>query len=692
MLGMKAESNLSFQDEAGATNSFYHTGNGSRVQKGKYVDKSTRQFIAWDGEGVTPEKGKPQNYVLFGVSTHERITGHRLTTDECLEFIVEIGKKYPHAWHVAFAFDYDVNMILRDLHESKFKQIRSSDRNQTRYGDYVIQHVPGKWFRVTHYGEEGKTSVTIYDLFGFFQMSFVKAVRKWIPKHHRKMSQFELVESGKKHRPDFSYNEMDLIVTYWEIEIDVLQLLAESLRESLYDVDLTIAKWHGPGAIASHVYEKNHIQDCKLITPPDIYDASRYGYAGGRFEMFRLGRFEGPIYGLDINSAYPFGISMLPNLANGEWVWKDTYDPYVEFAIWRVRYFKNEPYRGMRDFVNPGPVFFRDPKGAVSFPWSIDGWYWSPEVGVMMMKGHFDLDIMGGWAFIPNDPEERPFTFVQEMYDERREMKRLGMGSEKAIKLALNSLYGKMAQRAGWKAAGGAPRWHQLEWAGFVTSTCRAMIYNMMGQLGFDTIIGVETDGIYTTRNPSEVGITDSPLLGEWEVSKYDELMYLQSGMYAKRQGSSWDCKYRGLDSDTLSADSIGEYLSELGPLTKGESWPTFQRGSTTRFVGYPAALKMQGPFRSHHAIWRTQSPEINPAISGKRSHSPVNCPACMSGKSAYEMPHQMFISSMGQLMRYPRTDLPTSNRHDIPWSEDVPTSEWRDVEELEAGQYGIGY
>ncbi len=49
----------------------------------------------------------------------------------------------------------------------------------------------------------------------------------------------------------------------------------------------------------------------------EIKLAAQYAYFGGRFETFKIGRYKGPVYSLDINSAYPFAISQLPNLNAG---------------------------------------------------------------------------------------------------------------------------------------------------------------------------------------------------------------------------------------------------------------------------------------------------------------------------------------------------------------------------------------
>jgi len=226
--------------------------------------------------------------------------------------------------------------------------------------------------------------------------------------------------------------------------------------------------------------------------------------------------------------------------------------------------------------------------------------------------------------------------------------------------------------------------WHQLEWAGWVTSHTRATLFRVIQQMGYDNVIAVETDGVYSASSPEQLGIVDSKELGGWEVSEYDELIYLQSGVYAKRQGNEWSVKYRGLDKDSFgetaedSAHAIVEHSKLLLP--GASEWPAL-RGKTTRFVGYRNALfrEMQnrGAMKMHHCVWETEPKEINCGTVGKRIHSRKICKACAAGASAYEMPHETIIKSR-MMLANTKADL-MSYRHDIPWLDKDHDDWWRE-------------
>lgn len=652
----------------------YHTGIGMHARQSTKTPLQ-RRFIAWDGEGAKSPGVRQQDYVLFGCSTGDRIKSKSLRTIEMLEFIIRIGKKYPTAFHIGFAFDYDTNMILRNLPPHKLRILR--DKGSVLISNYRIEHVSSKWLQVTQYGPNhpenpnDKYTVRIADIFGFFQCSFVKACKSYIPDHPL-MAQLSKIEEGKAERNNFTYDRIDYIESYWETEIALLQALVERLREMLYGVDLKITRWHGPGAIANHVYKRQGIAGHKALTPEPVREAARYGYAGGRFELYRLGRHV-DVYGIDINSAYPAAISGLPSLSEGEWRHVVNPDSVAEFGIYHVR------LTGFGGPVKkPSPLFHRDHAHNISYPWLVEGWYWSPEIKVSWgMQGKGGFEIVEGYEYVGWN--SRPFEFARDMYEQRRVLKANGDGGQMALKLTLNSLYGKMAQRVGWERNGGPPTWHQLEWAGFVTSATRAKLYSVISRIPWDHLIAVETDGIYTTLDPQSLGITDSKELGGWEVSKYDEMLYVQSGVYFYRQGDKWTGKYRGLDQGTLTADSMVEYTKSLFPNPSMENaWPLIT-GPTTRFIGYKAALHRQehsrGPMKSHHCVWETSPREISPGEVGKRVHSPKMCAACRAGATAYEMPHDLVIRSRA-------VGNPKSEMHSIPWEDkdNGATAEWRQV------------
>jgi hypothetical protein len=661
-----------------AEHSSYHSG---RASKSWHVPAAEKEFIAWDGEGLNFNgPHKPQSYVLFGCSTGEYITakgkGH-LHTFELLDFIISVGARNPAAFHVGYAFGYDTNMIVRSLSDNKLRQLHQDGHCYLRRVInekptwYRIAFRPGKMLTVSRYGEKhshkgnsnDKVTVTIYDMFSFFGTSFIKAYEDLVGAIP------QTTKDGKAKRAIWSVEDWQdgTILHYWQEEIGLLRDLAVELRTRMYGAGLLITQWYGPGALASYVLKREGVKAHMAEAPDAVRNASRHAYAGGRFELFKVGRVEGPIYGLDINSAYPYGITRLPSLTHGRWAHTVAPTDIKEFGVYRVRMLPR-PGGSLLERA-AGPLFHRDRLGNITFPWVTDGWYWTPEVKNLMQKNYtFPYEIVEGWEWLPTS-NIAPYAWVGDMYKLRKQWKAEGNASQLALKLCMNSLYGKMAQRVGWnEERRTAPGWHQLEWAGWVTSHTRAMLWNVMSCIPTGEVIAVETDGLYTTVHPERLGITGNSDLGGWEVEVYDEIMYVQSGLAWLRKGDRWVCKRRGLDAGTFELDSCRAYLESLQPK---ERWKPFV-GRTTRFIGLGAALGSSAPTKQRHCVWQTTEREINVGKEGKRFHFPAQCRACRLGKNAYEMAHDLTIRSAA--MR----GEPQSYPHDIPWENGEQGYTWR--------------
>jgi hypothetical protein len=648
----------------------------TQQRKIKYL---RRYFIAWDGEGVggqveqdqLPKDVAPQVYVLFGCSAGPMITGRDLGTIECLDLMFDVKHDHPNALHISFAFDYDVNMILKDLSPQHFFILGKT--GQVKWNGYRIEHVPHKWFSVSRPLDNGKREmIKIMDIFSFFQKSFIKACESYIPEHEL-MKQFTIIQKGKKARSTFTHDQLPMITEYWTVEIALLEALAVELRNLMEQAGFKISSWHGPGALANFVYRTHGIAKHKINTPELVQDAAQFAYSAGRFELYRMGRHVGPVYSCDLNSAYPAAIAQLPSLTEGIWRRNPfvTLDDLAEFGMYKIE------LRAL-SIKKPNPLFHRSEHGSITYPSRVSGWYWTPEVAQLV--AHLDpraFRIVDAWEYV--GWSTRPFDqFVHEYYAERKRLKALGIGAERAIKLALNSLYGKMAQRVGWERTGGPPTWHQLEWAGWVTSWTRAKLFDVLARIPWHDQIAVETDGIYTTANPVDLGIVDSKELGGWEVNVYDELLYLQSGVYALRTGETWDTKYRGLNSDALNAEGMGAYLSSCIP---GEWWPPIT-GPDTRFTGYQISLARSrtdhSRFYDQHRRWVTIPKEISVGNVGKRVHR--HCPVCKEGLTPYEKPHDLTVASTAfkDWNCYP---------HFIPWRDQLGReAEWRTLIDQEEG------
>lgn len=621
-------------------------------------------FVAWDGEGITYEQGMPQSYVLFGCSLGHRVISESLTTADCLDTILEAERSQPESIHVGFAFKYDAEMILRDLPLRHWWTLRR--HSSVRWAGYQITYHPGRVFRVSVRENNKTTTATIYDVWGFFQGSFVKALRGWLDESE--LEEIQRIEDGKAHRGNFTTADLHTyIVPYWEAELRLLVLLADRLRERLVSAGFCPSQWHGAGALATTLYRATgtrahisrtaadlHIKDKDIATilPAEVNDAARHAYAGGRFELFKIGHTKQRVYQYDINSAYPNGISRLPSFKDAEWeLVRDPDFDSSAFALWQVSYNDWSP----EQMLKPGPLPHRSIDGRVSYPMNVSGWYWTPEAALIANSNN--AIITAAWVCHHNG--QYPFTWVRELYEERKRRKAAGDPSEKAYKLGLNSLYGKMAQRLGWQEDKPLPRFHQLEWAGWVTSFTRMMLYAAMLQAGSD-LIAVETDAVFSLR---PLDLDCGPGLGQWEVTEHEWMTYLQSGTYWSDHGA----KYRGFDRDSLTHDEAMSWLQSA-------HWSVPLVGTTSRFVG--AGRGLGTPL---HRCWITESRDLLPGRSGKRLHLPELCRSCADGISPAVAMHPMFCSSKGG-QTFP---------HHLPWlDDDAPGLEWQEAVEIEGWDY----
>src|SRR5437660_9483876 len=81
------------------------------------------------------------------------------------------------------------------------------------------------------------------------------------------------------------------------------------------------------------------------------------------------------------------------------------------------------------------------------------------------------------WEWIPAS-STKPFSFIPDVYAYRQQLIQEGSGAEKALKLAINSLYGKTAQSVGYSTDRnrGKPPYHNMVVAGMTTSKTRAKL------------------------------------------------------------------------------------------------------------------------------------------------------------------------------------------------------------------------
>lgn len=311
-----------------------HHKSGPRTKRGGGKGRTTKwakaDFVGWDGEGADI-RGRHE-YVLLANSLGEHISNPKgLSTDECLHFLMDVARRTPHAIHVGFGFGYDVNMMLRDMSYQQMLDVwQGTGKHGVSVRDYRVRYTPRKLFHLAQWREprfvqnrDGKykpnqDTLQLWDVFGFFQSSFVSAIEDWLGKDYPEL---DLIRAGKERRGTFRPGELEsVILPYTQAELRALVLLMQKLHATLGEAGLPISRWDGAGAIAAAILKRERVKESRSHDLPEpLADAVQRAYFGGRIEIFQYGHHEGEVYHADLRSAYPSAMVDLPDLSQGRW-------------------------------------------------------------------------------------------------------------------------------------------------------------------------------------------------------------------------------------------------------------------------------------------------------------------------------------------------------------------------------------
>lgn len=451
----------------------------------------------------------------------------------------------------------------------------------------------------------------ICDTGPFWQQSFMSVVdpRNWPDGSVVSEDEYEILKQGKDSRGivaeygDVSY--FDEMVTYNRLENKILARVTKNLNEGFMSIGIKVPTkdWYGPGRPAQ-IWLNGHVRkdeiDGDVISheameksvPKYAIDAGRCSYYGGWFEQFIHGHINGAVYEYDINSAYPYIISMLPCLVHGTWSRGDGTPEYgdKDLLLLKVTTEGSDPYIG--------GLPHRSSKGHITHPQNTIGWYWKEEINAAVNAGLIDRYSVSEWVrYIPCDCDP-PLADIAGLYGKRigvglnlttSERNKLKNGaSGKAYKCVYNSAYGKFAQTVG------SPRYGNPIYASLITAGCRTLILTAIATHPEKSkaVTMVATDGVYFT-SPHPM-VTDAYALGSWDVSVKEGMTQFMPGIYwddkartALRQGKALKLKSRGISARdlALSIEAIdgmftqmqGECEQSDGDVQMAFGWPSLE-------------------------------------------------------------------------------------------------------------------
>lgn len=584
----------------------YYAANGPRA-------RTTKPFIGVDGEGAGVDEYGRQNLLLLRAGRRELFNNNlRLGTADCIDFLLSAPA---NALLCGYYFTYDATQILRDLPRGRLEKLfepkeRGEGKSPYVFWDkYAIDFQPRQFLRVARLQSRESTKVipgsarTINEVGGFFQKSFVEALKDWSVCDAETLA---FIASQKDRRSEF-VEITELEKAYCKAECKALAQLMEKLREVCAEAKIEPRQWRGAGWLAARLHEINKTPKRKHrpARAVGLDNMAMRAYYGGRFEITTIGRIPGPIYEYDINSAYPAAMLQLPCPLHTKWKAHKHDAPEAfataDFAVADIC-FDHQTYKN-RDIQLCGFPVRR--KGKLFWPQQAGGIYWKDEILAAKKAGAI-MEIKSCFC-AKRSCQCSPYVWVKDLYEYRKSIGKSQRGYP--IKLGINGLYGKLAQRQG-----DAPYRDHIA-AGMITAITRAKLIEAYTQAP-DAIVMMATDSIFSTR-PLQLDIGDR--LGQWEHKlRPTGLFVVQPGIYWSPGSDETQPKTRGIPrSKVIEHRAEFEQAWDRWCAGDGPDIPPSVTVPMTSFIGHRLALARNKPQLA--GCWLASPKAISFDWQGKR-------------------------------------------------------------------------
>ncbi|QLH08813.1 DNA polymerase [Candidatus Nitrosotenuis sp. DW1] len=443
-----------------------------------------------------------------------------ISAESVIKFL--FSKRYQGTWNFFYNLGYDAEVILKLL-GSELNRYKKTNNLSFSFGKYKISYIPDRCLKITH----GHKSTIFYDIAQFYHASLTDAYQNNIGKLDPEY--LSMKEKRKQFSKWFYHNNRNKVREYCIQDCKFTKELAEHWVKLFHDAfSFYPSRWISSGYLAEKVLINNGIYIPKFAEIPfEVNQLAMRSYFGGRFEILKRG-FIGTAHLYDINSAYPYAITKIPDLTMGKWVQRKSIHPNAKLGFFRI--LANIP----------------DDKYVPPFPFRVNGI-------VIFPSGQFETyctlaelqacdnpkfyKIIDSWQFVPSSDVYPYADFIKKLYQKRLELKKDNDPMQMPIKIILNSIYGKTGQ----KIKGRIGNLFNPVIFSFITGFARAQLYRFVMENNIEKeIVAFATDSICTTKKLD----FDSDKLGEFSHdASADDVFYLQNGFY--RFNGKW--KQRGL-------------------------------------------------------------------------------------------------------------------------------------------------
>jgi hypothetical protein len=496
-----------------------------------------------------------------------------------------------------------------------------------------------------------------------------------------------ILHEGKQRRGAFTRKDFEsgFIAGYNAVEHRGLVRLVRQLHDAAERAGIHTSDFYSPANFAVALFRKYGV---RIVPCPSLVELAAYAaFFGGRIECAAYGTYLGPVWSYDIRRAYPYSMSLLPDLANGRWSHGRSYRPHAKWSLYHVRWAFPDGWRFY-------PFPWRDTNGAVYYPPRGSGWIWAPEIRRWWVESKA-VTVTEAWHFTPAEHNVPPFGWQADVYRRSLEYELNDeKGPANALKLGQNSSYGKLAQqtsaprKVGGEWVRARPTFHNPCYAGLTTSLVRSRMWDLMAEVNtpINNDLGVVadcTDAVYSTRPLygwlGETSDLVSDDFGALKMERFDGVQSGQSGVYRTlREGGDpetaddWVTHGRGFANRNVPWDLINDGWRH--------GLPTVSY-AVERFIGHRWA-RAQSKYAARS--WSLVSKTIHLGAVGKRYVAPA--PVYTDGDNPAERLY--WTKPINDVEYYSESarNLPDFTRRQT-WdatNEDVRDLGWEPTEELE--------
>jgi len=442
-----------------------------------------------------------------------------ITAESVISFLFQ--KRYQNAWNFFYNLGYDAEVILKLL-GTKLNLYRKTRRLYFLHNGYKIHYIPNKCLRI----KKGHHSAVFYDIAQFHGSSLVNAYQKNIGRLDSKY--LEMKNKRTQFSPTFYRRNRPQVRNYCIQDCKLTKRLAEKWIKLFHNAfSFYPARWISSGYLAEKVLINNNVNIPKFDSISyEIQEFAWKSYYGGRFEILKRG-FVGIAYLYDINSAYPYAITQIPDLSNGQWIRRKSIHKDAKLGFFRIladipdcKYVPPFPFRKHSIIIFPSGKF--------------ETYVTLAELLECEKKFYKIID---SYQFV-TETEYYPYKdFIEKMYLKRIQLKKKNDPMQLPIKIILNSIYGKTGQKIN-RVIGNM--FNPVIFS-FITGYTRAQLYSFVKKYGIEKdVVSFATDSICTTKKLE----INSDKLGEFSFEESaNDVFYLQNGFY--RFNEKW--KQRGL-------------------------------------------------------------------------------------------------------------------------------------------------